>query len=217
MSGKFLGQMSDIDSVVFDLGGVIVNLDYSLTIRALSRLAGYDITQQYSQQSQADIFSKFEVGDITAAEFRQGLMQLLNFEASDEAIDQAWSALILDFPPERVNLIRRVGQQKRIFLLSNINELHLATSDRKFTEAMGSDIGTLADQFEKAYYSHLVCDRKPNCSIFQRVIEENNLTPARTLFLDDTPHNLTGAQRVGLKTAHITQNKPIESLNLLDL
>ena len=206
-----------IDNIIFDLGGVIVNLDYGLTIQALSKLAGYDIAQQYSQQRQADIFSKFEVGSITAAEFRQGLMQLLQFEADDQAIDQAWSALILEFPPERVELVRQIGRQKRIFLLSNINELHLATSDRKFIEAMGHDIGTLADQFERAYYSHLVRDRKPNLSIFQRMIDENNLDPAKTVFLDDTAHNLVGAQQVGLQTIHITQENPIESLNLLSL
>lgn len=212
-----MSQLTSINAVVFDLGGVIVNLDYSLTIQAFSQLAGYDITQQYSQQSQVDLFSRFEVGRITAAEFRQGLMQLLNFDANDEAIDQAWNALILNFPPERVELVRQLGRQKRIFLLSNINELHLATSDRKFTEAMGTDIGTLADQFERAYYSHLVGDRKPNASIFQRVIDENKLDPAKTLFLDDTTHNLVSAQQVGLKTIHITQENPIESLNLLNL
>ncbi|MEM1250858.1 MAG: HAD family phosphatase [Cyanobacteria bacterium P01_H01_bin.21] len=212
-----MNQTSDIDNIIFDLGGVIVNLEYGLTIQALSALAGHDISQQYSQKSQADIFSKFEVGAITAAEFRQGLAQLFGFEASDDAINQAWSALILDFPPERVELIRQVGQRKRIFLLSNINELHLATSDRKFAEAMGTNIGTLADQFERAYYSHLVCDRKPNVSIFQRVIDENQLDPTKTLFLDDTAHNLVGAQQVGLRTIHITQTHPIERLNLLDL
>ena len=208
---------TSIDSIIFDLGGVIVNLDYGLTIWAFSQLAGYDITQQYSQQKQADLFSKFEIGSITAAEFRQGLMRLLGFEAGADAIDQAWNALILEFPPERVELLRQLGRRKRIFLLSNINELHLATSDRKFAEAMGTDIGTLADQFERAYYSHLVCDRKPNASIFQRVIDENNLDPAKTLFLDDTAHNLVGAQQVGLQTIHITPENPIESLNLLDL
>ena len=212
-----MDSLVDIDSIIFDLGGVIVNLDYALTIQALSQLAGYDITQQYSQQSQADIFSKFEVGSITAAEFRQGLMRLFKFEADDGAIDRAWSALILDFPPERVELVRQVAQRKRIFLLSNINELHLATSDRKFAEAMGTHSGILADQFERAYYSHLVCDRKPNPSIFQRVIDENNLTPAKTLFLDDTAHNLVGAKQIGLQTVHITQKCPIEQLNLLNL
>ncbi|MEM7062428.1 MAG: HAD family phosphatase [Cyanobacteria bacterium P01_B01_bin.77] len=211
-----MDPLIDIDNVIFDLGGVIVDLDYSLTIRALSELAGYDISQQYSQQQQADVFSKFEVGNITVAEFRQGLMQLLGFKAEADAIDQAWNALILNFPRERVELLRQLGQRKRIFLLSNINELHLATVDRKFATAMGTDIGTLADQFERVYYSHLVGDRKPNRSIFQRVIDENQLTPTQTLFLDDTAHNLVGAQQVGLQTIHITQEKPIESLNLLD-
>lgn len=212
-----MGLQSDIDCIIFDLGGVIVNLDYGLTIKAFSKLAGYDISPDYSQQRQADIFSNFEVGSITAAEFRQELRQLFNVEAADELIDQAWSAMILDFPPKRLELIRQISQQKRIFLLSNINELHLATSDRKFTEAMGPDGGTLAEQFERAYYSHLVRDRKPNPSIFQRVIDENNLAPDKTLFLDDTAHNLVGAQQVGLKTIHITHQTPIESLNLPNL
>ncbi|MEM6252392.1 MAG: HAD family phosphatase [Cyanobacteria bacterium P01_D01_bin.156] len=210
-----MDQLTDIDNFIFDLGGVIVNLDYGLTIQAFSELVGYDITRQYSQQSQADIFSQFEVGSISATEFRQGLMDLLKFEASDDAINHAWSALILDFLPERVALVRQLAQRKRIFLLSNINELHLATSDLKFTEAMGT--GTLADQFERAYYSHLVGDRKPNTSIFQRVINENNLDPAKTLFLDDTAHNLVGAQQVGLQTLLVTQENPIESLNLLGM
>ncbi|NEP63754.1 MAG: HAD family phosphatase [Symploca sp. SIO2G7] len=209
--------LTTIDNIIFDLGGVIVNLDYGLTIQAFSMLAGYDIIQQYSQRSQADIFSQFEVGRITPAEFRQGLAKLLQFEADDKAIDQAWSALILDFPPERVELVQQIGQRKRIFLLSNINELHLTTSDRKFSEAMGTNIGTLADQFERAYYSHLVGDRKPNATMFQRVIDENNLDPAKTLFLDDTAHHLVGAQQIGLQTIHITPETPIESLNLLDL
>ena len=72
----------------------------------------------------------------TTAEFRQGLQQFLKFEADDGAIDQVWVGLILDFPPERVELVRQLGRQKRIFLLSNSNELHLAMSDRKFTEAI---------------------------------------------------------------------------------
>ncbi|MBT9315568.1 HAD family hydrolase [Leptothoe spongobia] len=210
-------QLSIVDSIIFDLGGVIVNLNYDLTIQALSRLAGYDIAKQYSQQGQAEIFSQFEVGAITAAEFRQGMKQLFGFEASDEAIDAAWSALILDFPFERVELVRQVGQKKRIFLLSNINELHLVTVDCKFAEAMGTHIATLAEQFERTYYSHLVCDRKPNASIFQRVIDDNHLDPAKTLFLDDTAHNLQAAQQLGLQTILITESRPIESLNLLDL
>ncbi|NEQ52002.1 MAG: HAD family phosphatase [Leptolyngbya sp. SIO3F4] len=209
-------QLSAVENIIFDLGGVILDLDYSLTIQALSKLAGYDVAEHYGQQAQAEFFSQFEIGAITAAEFRLGLKQLLSFEASDEAVDSAWSALILAFPPERVELVRQVGRKKRTFLLSNINELHLMTSDRKFTEAMGTGLGRLADQFERVYYSHLVGDRKPNVSIFQKVIDENHLEPAKTLFLDDTAHNLIGAQQVGLQTVLITKETPIESLNLPD-
>ena len=210
-----MGYTDNPESIIFELGGVIVNLDYGLTIDALSQLAGRDISQQYGQHRQAEIFSQYEIGAITTADFRHGLRQLLQLEGTDAAIDEAWCRLILDFPSERIKLIRQLGQHRRIFLLSNINELHLATCDRKFIEATGHTVGSLAEQFERAYYSHLVGDRKPNPSIFEQVITDNGLVPEKTLFLDDTAANLIGAQAVGLTTRLITPGQTIESLNLL--
>lgn len=202
-----------IDSVIFDLGGVLIDLDYGKTITAMGQLAGFDVSQVYTQQRQSTLFTQFETGEIGAAEFRTGLRSHLNFTATDAAIDAAWNALILSLPQVRIGLIQKLREHRPVYLLSNNNELHLARCYELFEETFGTALGPLDDQFDQAYYSHLMGDRKPNASIYQRVIDEQGLTPARTLFVEDTAHNVAGAEAVGLQTLHITNGLRVEDID----
>lgn len=202
-----------LDALIFDLGGVIIDLDYGKTIAAMSQLAKCDMSQVYTQQRQSSLFTQFEVGAIGSVEFRDGLRSHLDITASDAEIDSAWNALILSIPPVRIGLIRALRHRYPVFLLSNNNELHLTRCYELFDAALGTDQGTLDDQFDHAYYSHHVGDRKPNASIYQRVIDEQGLDPARTLFVEDTAHNVEGAKAVGLQTLHITNGLQIENLD----
>lgn len=204
---------ASLSAIIFDLGGVIVELDYGQTIQALSQLAGFDVSQVYTQQRQTELFTQFETGEIGAAAFRDGLRSHLNFTASDAAIDAAWNALILSFPTQRIELIQTLRQRCPVYLLSNNNELHLARCYGLFESTFGTGLGSLDDQFERAYYSHHMGDRKPNASIYQRVLDEQALDPAHTLFVEDTAHNVEGAKAVGLQTLHITDGLRIEDVN----
>ncbi len=204
---------SKLRAVIFDLGGVLIDLDYSKTVTALSQLAGFDASQVYTQQQQTELFTQFETGQIGAVEFRDGLRSSLTFTATDAEIDAAWNALILSFPAERLELLRQLRQHYPIYLLSNNNALHLARCYELFENTFGSTLGTLDSQFDQAYYSHHMGDRKPNASIYQRVIDEQGLDPACTLFVEDTAHNIKGAAVVGLQTLHITNGLRIEDLD----
>jgi putative hydrolase of the HAD superfamily len=206
-----------ISSIIFDLGGVIMNLRYETTIEAFSQLCGFDVSRVYTQHKQAPLFDDFETGRISIAEFRDGLRSLLGLsksQASDDAIDAAWNAMLMDIPPSRVELLKHLRHHKRIFLLSNNNALHKAECDRIFTETYGAG-EALDDLFEQAYYSHLMGDRKPHPSIFQRVIQEQQLDPAETLFVEDTKQHIDGAVSVGLQTEHLTDGRTIHDLNRL--
>ncbi|MEO1590607.1 MAG: HAD family phosphatase [Cyanobacteria bacterium J06632_22] len=205
-------DLTSVDAIIFDLGGVIIELDYGKTIAALSQLAGFDVSQVYTQQRQTSLFSDFETGAIGAAEFRDGLRSHLNFSAPDADIDTAWNALILSYPKQRIELLQSLRQRLPIYLLSNNNELHLARCEELFETTFGSTFGSLDDQFNRAYYSHQMGDRKPNASIYQQVIDEQGLAPARTLFVEDTAHNVDGAKGVGLQTLHITNGLKIEDI-----
>lgn len=213
-----------IDAVIFDMGGVIIDLDYGQTIAALSALSGLSVGEvgdRYAQHQQDPLFDDFETGRIDAIAFRSGLRALLDMApadrggCSDSALDDAWNALILHLPPGRIDWLRRLKGQKRTFLLSNNNEIHLSRCDELLRQGAGPD-ATWGDLFERVYLSHQCGDRKPHGSLFQRVIDENQLDPARTLFLEDTAQHLVGARSVGLQTRRIHPGLDIRTLPLMD-
>jgi len=208
-----------IDAIIFDLGGVILNIAYDRTIEAFSQLAGRDIRHLYTQQQQTALFDTYEMGQISSDQFRQGLRSLLGFEqvdrpgrsVSDSALDAAWNAMLLDVPPARLQKLKILRERFRLILLSNTNEIHKAAFERHLREAIGQE-SALVDCFDAIYYSHLIGDRKPNSSLFQRVIDEQGLDPSHTLFVDDTAGHLRGAQAVGLQTLHMSSGYTLEAL-----
>jgi len=106
--------------------------------------------------------------------------------------------LLLDFPAERIELLRRLRKKYRLFLLSNTNGIHY----RKFQQQLFVQTGHyLEDLFEKTYYSHTIGLSKPDAAAFRLVIEENKLDPAETIFIDDTEANMSGAKETGLHVA----------------
>ncbi|MEH0154217.1 HAD family phosphatase [Limibacter armeniacum] len=201
--------MKHIDNIIFDLGGVILNIRYQNSIEALSKLSGKDVQTLYTQHHQTSLFDDYETGKTTSAQFRQGLRELLETDLSDNQIDQAWNAMLLDLPAERIHLIEQIRKDKRVFLLSNTNEIHKTEFCKTFDTVMGAEYGGIDNVFEKAYYSHEMGDRKPHPSIFQTVIEEQKLDPAKTLFIDDTVQHIEGAQKTGLQTIHLNNGTTI--------
>ncbi len=191
-------RLSMLDAVVFDLGGVLLNLDYGRTTHALSRLAGRDITSLYSQGDQSVVFDRYERGETTSKEFRRELRTLLGCDAPDEDLDTAWSALILDLPGKHLDLIASLRKTHRVFLLSNTNEVHLRAFLASYDRQHGSTHGPWANLFDGIYYSHIVGMRKPEERIYEHVLEHEGLSRTRTLFVDDNPHNVAVARTVGM-------------------
>lgn len=205
-------NLVEIDAIIFDLGGVIINIDYPRTILAFNALHSEDQDFPYSQHQQAELFDAFEKGEIQAEQFREGLRQILDLDCSDADLDGAWNAMLLDIPIERIRLIERLSKKKRLFLLSNTNSIHKLAFDKIFQQTCGEHYQYLDQLFEKAYYSHQMGDRKPHPSIFQTVIDEQNLNPAHTLFIEDTVRHIEGAKTTGLQTYHLTSNETITQL-----
>ena len=130
---------------------------------------------------------------------------------SEDQIIDAWNALLLDFPRERIDLLKKIKTRYRTFLLSNTNSIHL----KEFQERLHTEQGVyLEDLFEKAYYSHVVKLRKPHADIFNLVMNENNLVPAETLFIDDTESNFPEAQRLGIQIYHLKHGMSITDMDL---
>ena len=192
-----------INTVIFDLGGVLFDIDYKYTQEAFQKLgAKTDFNAVYSQQKQAGIFDEFEKGAITPAQFREGIRKWLPETVTDSQIDQAWNALLIGFPPNKVDLLNKLKKKYNLYLLSNTNEIHLPEVLNRIDKAHTH--GQLGKLFIKEYYSCRMGLRKPEKVIYERVIIENNLNPTTTLFVDDLMQNIEGAALTGVQTLHCT-------------
>jgi HAD superfamily hydrolase (TIGR01509 family) len=192
--------MENISTIIFDLGGVIMDIDVKQTLRAFSGLGLHNVHEYFGHGFAASFFRDHEAGRISDDEFLQEIKKLLKGEVSDEAVIDAWNALLLRFPPERIKLLEDLKNRYRLFLYSNTNAIH----KEKFTEIYRQAYsGELDDHFEKAYYSHELGQRKPDPAGFEQIIRENGLDPKQTLFVDDALMNVEGAIKAGLKGLYL--------------
>lgn len=201
-----------IRNIIFDLGGVIFDLDYSLTEKAFQKLGAKEFGHVYSQAKQEDLFDEWEKGKIQPAEFRKRLNAILNIDVPDDTFDRAWDSMLLGWPKEKLDFIQSLKRKYRLFLLSNTNAIHFKRVFEMLKEQHGLD--SVDTYFEKTYYSHLIHKRKPDEAIFNHVIQENNLDPAVTLFIDDSIQHVEGGLKAGLKAYHLKKGVSILELGL---
>ncbi len=166
--------------------------------------------QLYSQLHQTTLFDDFEKGNISAQKFRDTLREISGIGLKDDQIDEGWNAILIDLPKENIDVLKRLKPSHRLFLLSNTNAIH----EKAFTEIMLRDFGknVLEGNFEKIYFSHHIHMRKPDLEIFERVMNENNLHPEETLFVDDSMQHIDGAKKAGLQTLFVEKGKMIADL-----
>jgi putative hydrolase of the HAD superfamily len=198
----FLPAMDQsVKNLVFDLGGVILDLAVDQTIQAFANLAGISAEKATSIFHTSPEFNLYEKGGMTDQEFRDFLKSAYTPNASDAEIDKAWNQMLRSMPIRKLDLLENLKKQYRVLLLSNTNEIHLSYINANL---LPKEAKSLDQYFHKAYYSHRMLKRKPDTEIFEQVLDENNLIPGQTLFLDDNLLNVKGAESVGIKTVHVT-------------
>ena len=187
-----------VKNIIFDSGGVILNIDYSILIKAFSNLGIQNFEEHYSKAKQESFFDQYEKGQISSQDFRDIIKKSCAKETSDSEIDFAWNAMLLDLPSERLNLLKQVKNTHRTFLLSNTNDIHIQFFNSYLQTKFG--INDLENYFEKVYLSYQVNLRKPEISIFELVLNENKLIAEETLFIDDSPQHIEAAKKLGIQT-----------------
>lgn len=203
---------ADCPNIIFDLGGVLLNIDPQLTIKALKALGLKIHVTSFSDMMEKPLFVNYETGKISSADFRNGLRQMLNDNYSDEKIDEAWNAMLLDLPKERFEFLKKLGQTKRLALLSNTNELHINAISGILQKSLG--ISDLSDCLEAQHFSYRLGMRKPDQEIFEYVLDHHGFRAEETLFIDDSAQHVEGAKRAGMKAYHL---KVEEGESILDL
>ncbi|MGV3560612.1 HAD family hydrolase [Larkinella arboricola] len=192
---------SGIKNIIFDLGDVIIPIDLRGPIRNFAVLSGLSEDEVESLWREHGLTLQYETGLIDDAGFRQHVRQLLKNDTwADEVIDTAWNTVLLDLPIERVQRIRELHGQYRLFLLSNTSAIHIAKVNKIFAE-LGQPV--LEDLFERVYYSYEVKLAKPSPEIYQYVLNTSGLKAEETLFLDDNPHNIRAAAELGIQAVQV--------------
>lgn len=201
--------MQNIKNIIFDYGNVIFNIDFTKVAEAWKQLGINNAAEFYGHRQQDPVFNLLERGEISVADFRDRIRELSGKpDLTDEQIDGAWNKIFLDIPQGNHELLQQVKAKYRTFLLSNINAIHYDYVHSYLQKEFG--MANNDDLFEKIYYSHLVGKRKPDAEIFEQVLRENNLNPAETLFIDDSPQHLESAQKLGMQTYLMTAPDTIQ-------
>jgi putative hydrolase of the HAD superfamily len=197
---KNLGQF---DTIIFDLGGVLIDIDYQATSSAFKLLGVTDFDFHYSQLQQNSLFDAFEKGEISSQFFINKLMDIVPKGVTPNEIVKAWNAMLGDFPVQKIQILNQVRQTHKLILLSNTNEIHMPIVYKNWEKVSANPF---SDAFDHVYLSFEIGKRKPDVETFEWVIEENKLTFENTLFIEDSPQHIAGAKSAGLRT-HFYQNE----------
>lgn len=194
-----------IRNIIFDLGGVILDIDVDLTRQAMARLGNVSPEEIQENYYKLGFFRQYEKGYIDDDAFRDELRKLLGRNYEDRVLDDAWCALLLGIPKNKARWVKEASRKYNIYLLSNTNHLHTHVFHRFWEENTGEP--DFSYTFRNVHYSFLMHKRKPEPEIFQQVFEENDLKPEETLMIDDTIENIHMAAALGMQTLLVEKNQ----------
>ena len=199
--------MTEIKNILFDLGGVLYHIDYSLTIKAFENLGIKNFHEHFSQQKQSNLFDCLETGQISDEDFIKEMKALLP-HCSGKKIINAWNALLIGLPKENIQLLQGLSKKYQIFLLSNTNSIHI----KQINKVLYRDYGLkgLDPLFDKIYLSHQIGMRKPNSETFKWVLKNAKILAEETLFIDDSIQHINNAKKVGIQTQLWGSNKSLK-------
>lgn len=193
-------DLSEFDTIIFDFGGVILDIDPQRTINSFLSLAK---NSSLDSVYESGIIDEFEKGQISAEILRSKLGKLLDINITNEVFDRAWCAILMDFKRKRIERIQWLKNTHQLILLSNTNEIHF----NHFSAKLKDEYGLLfSDLFSSVYLSYEMGLLKPDKEIFRQVLIKENLNPEKTLFIEDTVENAEAAKQLGIETLIIPRN-----------
>ena len=185
-----------IKNIIFDWGGVLIHLDKTRCTEAFRKLGvevSDELTNPYGQR--ADLMD-FEKGLMTVEEFHETVRRIYASHLTDNQIDHAWNALLLDIPTYKLDMLLERKKHYRLFLLSNTNAVHWAEGRKRFDYK-----GYKAeDFFDQIFLSHEIHELKPSAEAFLKVAQMAGIKPEETLFIDDLEVSCKSAEALGFHT-----------------
>ena len=202
-------QFSNISTIIFDFGGVLINLDLPQCILNFKQLGIQNIDNYLSNFGQKDFFLDFEKGNIGTEKFREEIRKFETTALSNEQIDTAWCSFLCDIPDEKLEILTELKEKFRIVMLSNTNPLHIEVSAAGEFAKRGK---TINDFFDACYFSYEMHMAKPDAEIFLKLLEDEQVRPNECLFLDDGLKNIEQAAKLGIQTYLVKEHEDLSFL-----
>ena len=204
-----MGQASNIKNILFDLGGVILDINVQATLKQFYELGFPAELMQFPNSMTTDLYFKYETGKLNTEQFRNQIRKAAGVEMTDRAFDEAWNAMLVRFPEERVALLKELSKRYKLYMLSNTSALHVKVFEKMYLDLAGKSMHHV---FDKIYYSHEIGWHKPDREAWEYVIKDASIKAEETLFLDDNIHNIKASQELGFQAIHIHERTSLMSL-----
>lgn len=186
-----------IKNLLFDLGGVIIDLCRMNCVASFERLGMKNVNNFLGEYSQKGPFLQLEEGLISEEEFRQEVRMLIDGDVTDVQIDNAFCDFLDGIPPHRLMQLRELRKKYKIHMLSNTNSIMW---NSRIAEEFRQEGFEREDYFDGMVTSFEARCIKPNVEIFNYVVANLGIEPHETLFLDDSQKNLDAASTLGFHT-----------------
>ncbi len=202
-------HFSNISTLIFDFGGVLIDLDMNQSILNFKKLGVENVENYLSNFGQSGFFMQLEKGKISAEEFRSEIRKMTTNTITDKEIDDAWNAFLVRIPAEKLDVVYELRKKFRVIMLSNTNAIHFPYAERTFFSYKNRGID---EYFDKCYRSYDMKMAKPDAEIFEAILSQEQVAPNQCLLLDDGPKNIEQAQKLGFQTYFVD---PKEDLSFL--
>ncbi|WP_298240904.1 HAD family phosphatase [uncultured Bradyrhizobium sp.] len=189
------------DALLFDLGRVVLDIDFSKAIACWAGHAGCEPQSIVARYVRDEAYRLHEVGKLSDEEYFASLRSSLGIGISDAQFLEGWNAIFAGEMPDIAELLPRAARQMPLYAFSNTNRPHVDYFSREYADLLG--------HFRKLYLSSSIGLRKPDAEAFDHVVAEIGVPAERIVFFDDLAENIEGARARGLMAVHVTTPRDV--------
>ncbi|MCT4615711.1 MAG: HAD family phosphatase [Marinifilaceae bacterium] len=204
--------MKKISNIIFDLGGVLINIDPQATVYQFEKLGLKNVDFFKKNYEKNGIFYDFEEGKLSSDKLYELIKSEINLNITNQEIDFAWNAMLLDFPKQKIDLLKRLKKDYNLILLSNTNEIHVKYFEKQLLNEYNLKF---EDLFHSHYYSNEIGIRKPNIEAFDLILKKEGIDATETIFIDDMKENCIAAEKLGINTIFLDLENNSNLIELL--
>lgn len=192
----------DADFLIFDLGNVIIDIDYQRSLNLIKSLLPSSFNLKVDNFYSTEFHKAYEKGLIDSPTFRNEVRNYFEQNWDDEQVDELWNSLLGKIPKERLDLVHKLKSEYQVGVLSNTNEIHIEAVYKMLKSDFKMD--RFETLFDRVFYSHRMGMAKPSQAIYHKMLEDLGASADRVIFFDDLEVNVEGAKSVGIQAVHVT-------------